>query len=744
MSALEQYQSDHEDGQQRHRFGEPLAVAPDAVEVRRNAGLMGFIGLAATAVAIAWGSRLVSGGSALEWVALGLMTLVAVGYLGALLDSRTPLLVADDKGVRVRMGRTWLGLPWGSLREVEVEPRSNLLRDGRIALQPWNPDRVLDELGRSGRQQSRWSRLLHGSPMALPVGLSTTVRGARGDELAGALEVLARGRTEIVEVVFGDDDQTDETLDRAEAEETEQVPPGPEADEVAGLRSRLLRVPFARKGDSDEEQTDDELTGDELTDEAPASPEESTDEQAAGTADSGTQAREHTRVVRTDSRERVVEGEVVESAETQAAESQAADEVVTVTERTEVAEVTEVDGEDSEQESRGSARARLARAIMRWPSKRDDAAEENGETVETEQTGASIETSIETSEDADASEDRVEPLPAAEPTRALRTVSRASVSLPLREAGTGDDERNDDERSDDDTAVRSTADDADEDQDADEPAQQGHHRFGLQSLLGGRVRPIATPGSAVEPLEMDDLGAEPAEDPVIGPELAAARTRLGITVDQLAERTRIRPHVIESIEVDDFVPCGGDFYARGHLRTLARVLGVDAAPLLRSYDERYANAPVNAKAVFEAELASGGGSIRGTRGGPNWSILVAVVMALILAWSVARLVMDGPADFKDVPALNGSGGPGGRTVLGEPIPLVLRASGGGTHVVVEDGSGKEVFSGDLAYGASRSLSVVPPIQVRSDDGSLEVAVGGEERGAIGTKGESASETYVER
>ena len=124
-------------------------------------------------------------------------------------------------------------------------------------------------------------------------------------------------------------------------------------------------------------------------------------------------------------------------------------------------------------------------------------------------------------------------------------------------------------------------------------------------VWGDRVRPIATAGNAVEPLLIDDFAVEPADDPVIGPELVAARTRLGLTVDQLAERTRIRPHVIESIEVDDFAPCGGDFYARGHLRTLARVLGVDVAPLLASYDERYADAPIDPRRVFEAELATG-------------------------------------------------------------------------------------------------------------------------------------------
>ena len=173
--------------------------------------------------------------------------------------------------------------------------------------------------------------------------------------------------------------------------------------------------------------------------------------------------------------------------------------------------------------------------------------------------------------------------------------------------------------------------------DEDEPEGRELRRPGRVSLVeetqswGDRVRAIARPGEPVEPLVLDDFEVEPAEDPVIGPELAAARTRLGLTVDQLADRTRIRPHVIEAVEVDDFEPCGGDFYARGHLRTLARVLGIDVAPLLASYDERYAHAPINPRRVFEAELATGAhGSIRGTRGGPNWSVLVAVVMALVL------------------------------------------------------------------------------------------------------------------
>ncbi|MDQ4051559.1 MAG: helix-turn-helix domain-containing protein [Actinomycetota bacterium] len=261
------------------------------------------------------------------------------------------------------------------------------------------------------------------------------------------------------------------------------------------------------------------------------------------------------------------------------------------------------------------------------------------------------------------------------------------------------------------------------------------------------VTPIASPGDPVESLVIDDFVVEPAADPVIGPELSAARNRLGLSVDQLAERTRIRPHVIESIEVDDFVPCGGDFYARGHLRTLARVLALDVAPLLASYDDKYADAPIDPRRVFEAELATAGGSIRGTRGGPNWSVLVAAVMAVILVWSIVRLVMDSsdpvtpPNPFSD-----GSGGPNGNAGAAgaDPVPVVLTAAGGGARVVVRDAEGEIVYDGQLSFGQSVTLEAAPPVRISTTDGSLEVNFDNEQRGPLGATGQQGQNTYVVR
>jgi cytoskeleton protein RodZ len=259
------------------------------------------------------------------------------------------------------------------------------------------------------------------------------------------------------------------------------------------------------------------------------------------------------------------------------------------------------------------------------------------------------------------------------------------------------------------------------------------------------IGPVDEPVDPEQTVVIDDPRPAGATDPVIGPGLAAARTRLGLSVDQLADRTRIRPHVIESIEVDDFAPCGGDFYARGHLRTLARILGVDSAPLLRSYDQHYSDAPIDARRVFEAELATvAGGSIRGTRGGLNWSVLVAAVMAAVLVWSIARLIVDGPVELDRAPVLNGSPSHGQGAGAAPEVPVVLTAAGGGTKLKVRDGQGDLVFDGDLAFGQSASLDVSPPIRVWASDGSVTATIDGEERGALGETGEETSGTYVAR
>ncbi|MFC6285754.1 helix-turn-helix domain-containing protein [Nocardioides sp. GCM10027113] len=591
--------------------GEPLGLAPDVVEVRRNAGLAALVGALGSAVAIAYLARASATGAPLDWVLAGVMGVLGMVHLVALVDARTPLLVADAQGVRIRLGRSWRGLPWGALRRVEHRPRRGLLRDGRLVMVVHNPERLVEELDPRGRRQSRLARRLYGAPFAVPLALSTRVTGA-GDDLSAALERLSGGTVPVV-----DPTPVPETTEASEADE----PPAAAAEPAEDI----VRV-----------EPDEPETGDD--DQREGSPRAWRDPRPALAHGLGVAVS----LLRRRRREHVEPADAVEAADPAGPEAD-------------------------------------------------------------------------------------EPVEAASPTPSpLRMpVIAARVEMRVEATKAGDTEE------------------------TEEPGGRHLRRPGSVDLVedtqvwGERVRPIAKPGSAVEPLLIDEFAVEPAEDPVVGPELVAARTRLGLTVDQLAERTRIRPHVIESIEVDDFAPCGGDFYARGHLRTLARVLGIDVVPLLAAYDDRYADAPINARRVFEAELATGAhGSIRGTRGGPNWSVLVAAVMALVLVWSVARLVMDSPVELRGTaPVLNGSAGVDNAPKAGEPVPVELTAAGGGAHVVVRDGTGSVVFKGSLAFGETQTLQVSPPVRIQSSDGSLKVSIAGQDRGALGATGETAQNTF---
>ncbi|MGH3360515.1 MAG: helix-turn-helix domain-containing protein [Nocardioidaceae bacterium] len=246
--------------------------------------------------------------------------------------------------------------------------------------------------------------------------------------------------------------------------------------------------------------------------------------------------------------------------------------------------------------------------------------------------------------------------------------------------------------------------------------------------------------------------SEPVSDPLIGPTLQEARERLHLSVDSLAERTRIRPHVIESIETDDFAPCGGDFYARGHLRSLARVLGVEADDLIRTYDAAYAQAPIEARRVFEAELATGPRpSIRLTTGGPNWAALIGVVLVLAIIWGAAQYFTGGndeagggtPVVENQVPAASTGDAKGDLAAFGAPTHnrLALSGRGAGSHAVVRTSDGSLVWRGTLAKGQNKRLDVPGKATVAVTRGpGVEAKVNGEKPRLIG--GRSASKAVL--
>lgn len=656
-------------------------AAGTPVVVRRRAGLAALIGATASAVAIAYLWRASQTMAPLDWSLCALMALVAAYYLASLVDARTPLALADDLGVRIRLGDEWRGLPWDAIGQVSVHPRRGRFRDGRIVFTPNSVARAVEGLEGKAKRQARLNQKMYGAVLAVPVGLTTQVSTSDGHGVAEQITALASGRADVVDVAAEVTSKPKRTPKKDHQPEVE-TPRQPKGKASRQPKSKAPREPEAKAEQAPEP--------DSRSEEVPAPGTTSTDEPAPA--------------LRVDA-----PGSPPDDAEGRPAGRRMLGGIATIVSRVPKRPRTTGTSEDVDRDDVPLDPAVRAdeEQPARPPTGRSAPLRTGRPAVRAEVTREAPATPGSTTPASAGPHQTAQEDDVAGVTHGSRELERAgSVNLVFEPAGDG----------------------------------------GL-----GRVRPISRMGDPVDALVVDDFVTEPAYDPVIGPELTAARTRLGLSVDELAERTRIRPHVIESIEVDDFAPCGGDFYARGHLRTLARVLGTDPAPLLTTFDERYATAPINARRVFEAELATGmRGSMRSTVGGPNWGLLIGVVLALLLVWGVVRFFSAAPAELvqNPTPVLNGSAGlesdPGPRSAapVAEPIPVTLLAAHGATEVIVRDENDRIVYSGELSLGARKQLRVIPPVQVRATDaGALEVLVRGQDKGVLGVLGQSGSRRF---
>ncbi|MFD3541956.1 RodZ domain-containing protein [Streptomyces sp. NPDC058662] len=248
----------------------------------------------------------------------------------------------------------------------------------------------------------------------------------------------------------------------------------------------------------------------------------------------------------------------------------------------------------------------------------------------------------------------------------------------------------------------------------------------------------------------DRIVERPVEGPSIGTALKQARIAAGLTVDEVSSTTRVRIPIVHAIEEDDFTRCGGDVYARGHIRTLARAVHLDPAPLIESYDAAHGGrpAPTPAAPMFEAER------IRPERQRPNWTAaMVAAIVAVIgfvgfTAFSgggekTKRPVAEGSAAPQ--PAPKQSGGkpaaqpqtpqapkpePSDSAIAAAPkdlVTVVLTADTGESWISAKDHSGRLLFDGTLAQGESKTFTDKESVDlVLGDAGAVKLFVNGKE------------------
>jgi cytoskeleton protein RodZ len=143
-----------------------------------------------------------------------------------------------------------------------------------------------------------------------------------------------------------------------------------------------------------------------------------------------------------------------------------------------------------------------------------------------------------------------------------------------------------------------------------------------------------------------------ADEPTtVGRTVADARRAAGLTVQQVADATRIRATLVSAIEQDDFRLCGGDVYARGHLKSIATAVGLDPQDVVAQFDHDRGRVvvpsaqpePVAApmsparpeRSSLGALAAPLGGNVEGRRSSStNWSAVMALAVVVVLGIAV--------------------------------------------------------------------------------------------------------------
>lgn len=270
--------------------------------------------------------------------------------------------------------------------------------------------------------------------------------------------------------------------------------------------------------------------------------------------------------------------------------------------------------------------------------------------------------------------------------------------------------------------------------------------------------------------EDDRIPGSEEDRPSVGRLLQQARIGAGLTVDEVSSTTRVRVPIVHAIEQDDFTRCGGRVYARGHIRTLARAVGLDPVPLVAQYDAEHGGrpAPTPAAPLFDAER------IRPEPRRPNWTAAMVAAIVAIVGFvgftlfnggaksgpvsadpasgkpSTASSAKAGPGKAKTDPKAEPKAGPKGEAsasaiagVPGNKVTVKLTAENGQTWMSAKDGNGKLLEEGVLARGGSKTFTDDKRIDlVLGNAGAVQLFVNGKEVKNLGADGQVQRLSYT--
>jgi cytoskeletal protein RodZ len=241
----------------------------------------------------------------------------------------------------------------------------------------------------------------------------------------------------------------------------------------------------------------------------------------------------------------------------------------------------------------------------------------------------------------------------------------------------------------------------------------------------------------------------------LGEFMQGARESAGLSIDELAERTSIRAGLLKEIENNNFIHCGGDTYARGHLRNIAAIISVDAQTLIDLYNNEHST---EVRKIHDMLVENNVTRIPTERKKISWkSLAIASVIGLVAftggqiiisnsKTTVTPTIVTSPtatAEPSAEPSPTASTSQESEVVpsASGKMTLTISAARGNSNIdVVVDG--KHLYKGPLFQGDTKSFNAPNSISIYlSNAGDLDLTLNGEEIAPLGARNQEIRKTF---
>jgi cytoskeletal protein RodZ len=235
----------------------------------------------------------------------------------------------------------------------------------------------------------------------------------------------------------------------------------------------------------------------------------------------------------------------------------------------------------------------------------------------------------------------------------------------------------------------------------------------------------------------------------LGEVLHNARTSVGISLDDLAAATSIRAGLLGEMEKNNFSHCGGDIYARGHLRNIAPKIGLDAQQLVDLYNEEHS---AESRSINEMLVENNVARVPHEKKSISWKVPAAFSIAIVIVVAVVQIVIsnvnsEGPRKVDPTPAVSASAEPTpsasatSTTPASGGVTMSITASRGNSRIdIVVDG--QHVDKGSIFQGETKSFEAKTSISIYfSNPAGLDVTVNGELLAPLGGENQEVRRTF---